>query len=305
MLHILHGENEFEMRAALKRVIANLALPGDVQGLNTETLTGPISAGDLRRACSVVPFLSTVRIVIVEDGLARLRDEEAAAVAGYLEAVPESTCLIFVESKPLPAGNAVLKAAVKQKASVQRFDLPNARRELPLWVQRQAVSLGGKIEPAAAHLLAANIGVNLRLLDQELQKLLLYCGDRSLITVADVNVMVPYIESADVIFNLVDALGQGDARNAALYLHRLLQVGEHPLGILGMIVRQYRLLIQVQWLKDHGSSENEIISRLKLHPYVAQKVSTQASRFLPTQLRAAYRLLRDTDVAIKQGDMDA
>jgi DNA polymerase-3 subunit delta len=88
-------------------------------------------------------------------------------------------------------------------------------------------------------------------------------------------------------------------------LHRLLEVGEHPLGIFGMIVRQYRLLIQVKWLKERNHSETEIVSRLKLHPFVAQKISAQASRFLPAQLRAAYRLLMETDVAIKQGDMEA
>ncbi len=88
--------------------------------------------------------------------------------------------------------------------------------------------------------LAQNIGVNLLLLDQEIQKLLLYVGEDVPITAEDVNVMVPYIQSADVIFQMVDALGQRDARLAASHLHRLLDVGEHPLGIFGMIVRQFR-----------------------------------------------------------------
>ena len=117
--------------------------------------------------------------------------------------------------------------------------------------------------------------------------------------------MVPYVQSADVIFNMVDALGQRNAQNAALYLHRLLDTGEHPLSIFGMVVRQFRLLIQTRWLIDQRQTAPKITDRLKLHPYVAQKLYSQALRFTPPQLRAAYALLLETDLAIKTGGIEA
>jgi DNA polymerase III subunit delta len=105
-----------------------------------------------------------------------------------------------------------------------------------------------------------------------------------LIRVEDVQVMVPYVQSADVIFQMVDALGQRDPRRAATDLHRLLDVGEHPLGIFGMIVRQFRLLLQIRWMSDRHQPQQQIVSRLKLHPYVVRKILAQAERFTIGQL---------------------
>jgi DNA polymerase-3 subunit delta len=117
--------------------------------------------------------------------------------------------------------------------------------------------------------------------------------------------MVPYVESADVIFNMVDALGQRSAQNAAVYLHRLLDTGDHPLYVLTMIVRQFRLLIQTRWLIDQRHTVPDITNRLKLHPYVAQKLYSQALRFTPAQLRVAYALLMEMDLAIKTGKIES
>jgi DNA polymerase-3 subunit delta len=196
-----------------------------------------------------------------------------------------------------------MSAALRAKADVRYFALPDAR-DLPAWVRERTETLGGQIEPRAAAALAQNIGSNMRLLDQEIRKLLLYTGDRKTITADDVEVMVPYVQSADVIFQMVDAVGQRNPRRAVIYVHRLVGVGEHPLGIFGMIVRQFRLMIQVRWLMDRRYTQQQIISRLDLHPYVARKIYGQASQFTERQLRDAYQILVETDLAIKRGLMD-
>ena len=134
---------------------------------------------------------------------------------------------------------------------------------------------------------------------------MLYCGEDKPITSEAVKVMATYIQSADVIFAMVDAIGQRHPRNAMLYLHRLLEVGEHPLGIFGMIVRQFRLLIQVRWLADRQMSQPDIAAKLKLHPFVTKKIRAQAQRFTLEQLRAAYQLLVNSDLAIKRGLLEA
>lgn len=302
MLHILHGDNALQQEEALADIVTQAGIPPDLRDLNTVTLTPPLTAGDLRRACSVIPFLGGARLVIARDVLGRDRGQLADEIAAYLPDLPPTTELIFVEAQKLGARHAVLKYAQKAGARVQECTLPPAKA-LAGWIQQRTQQHGGRIDPPAAALLAQNLGANLRLLDQEIQKLLLYVGEIKTITVADVQVMVPYVQSADVIFNLVDALGQRNARSAAGFLHRLLEVGEHPLGIFGMIVRQFRLLLQVRWLSDRRQSEPDIAARLKLHPFVAQKVRAQTAHFSPAQLRQAYRLLLASDLAIKGGEL--
>ncbi|MGC9468683.1 MAG: DNA polymerase III subunit delta [Anaerolineae bacterium] len=302
MLYFLHGENQLQRSEALNAIIAESDPAADLRDMNTEILEGPISSGELRRACSTVPFLAQVRIVIARDVLSTSKGQAARDLADLLPTVPETTCLIFDEGQTLRKNHPVLKSAEQVGMEVRHFALPK-ERDLPGWIRQRTESYGGSIEYRAAGLLAQNIGVNLRLLDQEIQKLLLNAGERGEITVQDVRVMVPYIQSADVIFQMVDSIGQRDPRRAATYLHRLLEVGEHPLRIFGMVVRQFRLLIQIRWLMDRHYPQQQIVDRLKLHPYVVQKVHAQADHFTPIQLREAYRLLMATDLSVKQGEI--
>lgn len=303
-VHILHGDNDLQREEALAKIIHAAGLAPDLRDLNTEVLASSATAVELRRACSTIPFLGDVRIVIARDILTQTKGQAVKEIALYLPDIPPTTVLIFCESKTVPAQNPVLTQAKKLDADIQAFAVPNAR-ELTGWVVNRTKMHQGRIDYAAANLLAQNIGGNLRLLDQEIRKLLLYCGENKTITDDDVRVMVPYIQSADVVFDMVDAIGQRNPQSAAIYLHRLLEVGEHPLAIFGMVARQFRLLIQVRWLADRRASDQDIIARLKLHPYVAQKVRDQTQHFTPEQLRAAYGLLTETDLAIKRGLLEA
>jgi DNA polymerase-3 subunit delta len=84
----------------------------------------------------------------------------------------------------------------------------------------------------------------------------------------------------------------------------LLDAGEHPLALLGMIVRQFRILIQVKELTERGLSQQEMATRLRLHHFVVKKTMRQAMNFSMDQLEAIYGRLLETDVAIKTGQMD-
>jgi len=307
MLYLLHGENDLQRDEALATIIQQSGLTPDLRDLNIEVLEGAVTAAGLHRACSTIPFLGDVRIVVARDLLSQTKGPAAKQVdeiAAYLPDLPPTTTLIFCERKALAARNPVLAQAKKLDANIQAFAVPKTK-DLSRWIVERTKMHHGAIDFNAAALLGQNIGPNLRLLDQEIRKLMLYCGENNPITAEDVRVMAPYIQSADVIFAMVDAIGQRDPRNAALYLHRLLEVGEHPLGIFGMVVRQFRLLIQARWLADRQAGEADIAARLKLHPFVAKKARAQAQHFTPQQLRAAYQLLVDSDLAIKRGLLEA
>ena len=232
--------------------------------------------------------------------------ERLTALADYLPRLPETTRLVFIEDKPLPARHSILRLAQREERGyVKRFDPPDARA-LPRWIEKRVRKYGGEIEPQASRQLAAVVGTGLRLLDQEIVKLVTYTQSPTggqAITTADVEAVVPYAQAA-VVFDLVDALGRRDGRTAAQTLHRLLDAGEHPLRLLAMIVRQFRLLIQVKELKAGGGTPRDIAQALRLHPFPARKLHTQATHFTAAQLEAVYRHLLDTDVAIKTGKID-
>jgi len=277
-----------------------------VADLNTTVFDGQkVTLTELRNACEAIPFLAERRLVIVEGLLSRLQRKGDRFLEGLLELaprLPETTRLIFVENCALPDDHPMLQLAQRHpRGYVRRFD-PPTDRDLPRWIAQRARRHGGRIAPQAAARLAEAIGSDLRLLDQEILKLVTYVGSEREITVEDIARLVPYVQQA-VVFDLVDALGRRDGRTAASTLQRLLDRGEHPMGILAMVVRQFRLLIQVAELRRAGESATTIARILKLHPYPARKLFVQSTNFTLAQLEQIYRHLLTTDAEIKQGNL--
>ena len=97
---------------------------------------------------------------------------------------------------------------------------------------------------------------------------------------------------------LVDALGQGDGKKAQHTFHQLLEE-EEAFEFWGMVIRQFRLLLQARELLDENASVQVIQKILGLHEFVAQKVTNQAKRFSMPVLEAIYHKLLEIDEGVK------
>ena len=315
VFYVFHGQDELSLSETLKDFKRRLG-PPDTTDLNTTRLNGrTLTLARLHHACDAMPFLAEKRLVIVNGLLTRLTsrrdrplskalEEYLTALADYIPHLPETTRLVFVEEKPLSASHPILQLAHREATGyAKRFDAPDSK-SLPRWIEKRVRGYDGQIEPFAAQKLANAVGSDLRLLDQEITKLVTYTSTGQAITAADVDAVVPYVQAA-IIFDLVDALGQRNGRVAAQTLHRLLDSGTHPLELLAMIARQFRLLIQVKDLEARGATRQEVIKTLKLHPFPAGKLHSQATQFTAEQLETVYRHILDIDVGIKSGKIEA
>jgi DNA polymerase-3 subunit delta len=326
VFYILHGDDEFS-RAEQLAATRNKLADGDrsMADLNTSILNGNrCTIGELRHACDAVPFLAEHRLVIVEGLLTRLEPSRHRRRSGqgeqetpewkkkylgelrdYLPNLPPSTMLVFLEDEGLPAAHPIVRlanqAAKEDGAFVKRYDRPKTG-ELSGWIRRRVAQREGAIEGDAATLLAALVGQDLRLLDQELEKLLLHADGRP-VTASDVQALVSRARETSI-FDLVDAVGQRQADRALRLLHHILDDGEPALYILAMLARQIRILIQVKLLQERSLAQREVASRLKLHPYATEKASAQARNFTHDQLEAAHRELVKADWGIKTGQVE-
>jgi DNA polymerase-3 subunit delta len=326
VFYILHGEEEFARSKALAGLRAQLAEGDEAMAqLNTTVFDGKrLDMGDLRHACDTVPFLYERRLVIVHGLLSWLsqtrgskgagaqQDEPPASrrafleeLAGYLPRLPETTRLVFVEEEALKASNPILKLAQEQhktgKAHIKEYKQPK-EGQLFNWVQEEARDRGGNISWDACRKMVELAGDDLRQLELEIEKLLLYAGDRQ-VTTADVKSLTSRTREADV-FELVDCVGRRQVDEALRQLHQLLDENEPPLRLLAMLARQIRILIQVSELRAQRMSQSQIAKQLKLHPYVVKKGAAQALNFTMDQLERAHSLVVDTDWKIKTGAME-
>jgi DNA polymerase-3 subunit delta len=325
MFYILHGEEEFGLSEELARLRTIMAEDDPAMAeLNTSLLDGDrLTLGELRHACDAIPFMTDRRLVVVKGLLSRLSPggrgtggEEPAAnrtyreeLAAYLPNLPPTTRLVFVEDRELRSNHPILKVAQAEgkkekafiKAFIKVFNRPKDW-ELPGWIRERLRSKGGDIDGEATEVLAALVGSDLRLLDQELDKLLIYTDGRA-IRAQDVRLLVSRSRETSI-FDLVDNVGRRETGRALRLLHHLLDEGEAPAYLLAMLARQVRILIQVSELQAQGLTQDEMAKRLKVHPYVVKKGMAQAQNFTLPQLEAAHQQLVETDWAIKRGDVE-
>lgn len=323
MLHILHGEEEFTRAEELAHLKAQVASDG-MGDLNIVVLDGrKLRLEELIAACDALPFLGTRRLVVVEGLLQRLESrarpkegeessEEASAPAdpalakgllAYLPQLPPTTDLVLVEAKALKASNPVLKSAPKLGARVHEYGL--LRKEaLKNWVIARARSKGVAIAEEACELLMRYLGSDLRALDTELEKLAAHAGYARETTREDVAALVSATVEEQV-WGMVDALGARDRAAATELLERMLAQDQHPLYLLSMFTRQFRLILSAKELSEERKlSLPAVQAELGVRDFVAEKLLQQARTFSLAELERVLERLLELDQGIKTGRMD-
>ncbi|MBE7514867.1 MAG: DNA polymerase III subunit delta [Anaerolineales bacterium] len=313
LFYVLHGEDEFTLRREVRAMREKMNDPGM---LNTAFLDGKTSSfGAAVAAARVMPFLAERRLVILEglySGASSRRSSSKAAKADYeamvrgVQALPETARLVFLETKALDDTHPLLKLANQPtlRGLAKTFPIP-ALADLPRWISKRIEAEGGNIEPKAALALgSAFVGVehlSLYAVESECAKLIDYARGR-LITEKDVAALTVYVAEANI-FSIVDAIGRGDGQRATALIERILSdPKQEPLQLFGMIIRQFRILIQVREKIDTGGNVSDLPEAK--YPKIAQSFREQARRFELPQLEGIYRNLLDTDYAIKTGRVE-
>lgn len=301
-------------RARLAELQAALGDP-NAASLNTSAFDGArLELSELMAACEAMPFLSDRRLVLVRGLLGRsgstgagesrrgARTDHDDALATYLARVPTSTDLVFLEPNPPPKGallRAIERLAADGRAAIVS-DAPMDERAALDWTRRRAVGRGGRIDPDAAMALIAAVGPDPRAIDRELEKLLLWAADRSVAT-TDVSALVTSADSVRV-FELVDAIGNRNARGAVHAWRTLRHAGEDPHRLLALVARQFRLLIQAAELAlGRGANAAQVLG---LPPRVASGLMAQARRWSIADLEAVQACLVELDHESKTGGLD-
>lgn len=122
-----------------------------------------------------------------------------------------------------------------------------SRDSLLEFVNQRIRQAGKTLDPQAREMVLARAGDDLRALQQEIEKLLLFVGERSAIHAEDVEAVVAD-RGEGWIFDLTRALGDRNAATALSQLARLLAQGEPPLKILGTLASETRRLLAARQL---------------------------------------------------------
>ena len=304
MIALFYGPDEYARSEALAARKAQLPL--DLVEVNLSQLEGRrLKFDTLVSACEALPFLADRRLVIVSDLLKHQKaGKERDELRAYLERVPDSCELVFVENDDVDKRNGIFLYLKKINAAHEFLPLRGA--ELLRWVNERARTQGVKLQPNAAQRLVELVGEQGRALVNELEKLAAYVGTGGTITPAEVDLLVSDAQEQNL-FSFVDDLSLRRRGPALRSLRALLDDGQAGIYILTMIARQVRILLNVQDLAGKRLRPEELASQLGLAPFLVRKALEQARGFAPNELAALHERLIEIDHATKtgRGDIEA
>jgi DNA polymerase-3 subunit delta len=296
----LYGNDEFAIARKLKDFESDFADP-TTAGMNTARLEArSMSEDELNNAVNAMPFLAPKRLVILSNPSAKYNNPSTRKkFETYISNVPDSARLVIhelVESKEAEKHWLIKWSKNSTAIKTQGFMLPK-QRDMSGWIVNEVKNQNGKIEPQAAAKLAEMVGVDTRQAGMEIAKLLAYVNWDRPIQGSDVEA-VCIVTSQQSVFEFADALSQGNGKVAQRLLHRLLE-NEDAFALWGMVVRQFRLLIQAREILDGRGNKDDVARALGVHPFVAEKTTGQAARFSIESLESIYRKLLGIDEMVK------
>lgn len=293
MIIFLYGRDSFRSRQKLQELKEKFIREVDKSRLNLEILDGEeIDFTRFSQAVGSAPFLAGKRMIIFEHLLTNKQIQENILEFLKNKGRQQENILIFWE-EVASANSKLFKFLAKEKYA-QEFKFLNDL-ELGRWIKREVNKRKGKIDIPATRALVEYVGNNLWLLNNEINKLIAFKKGAEIIR-ADVEELTR-AKFDDNIFGLVDALGTKNKKLAIRLLANQLAFGSSPLYIIAMLVRQYRILLQVQEYLDQPSTE--LARKLKLHPFVVKKTLAQARRYSFSELKNIYGELLEMDRKIK------
>jgi DNA polymerase III subunit delta len=172
------------------------------------------------------------------------------------------------------------------------------------WVMEQAQKEGVKADQDAARELVDALGADMMLVSRELEKLILFTGERKHITLGDVETMVLAAKQRSL-YELTDAISAKDKPRALAVLDALLSTSEGDdaaIGHLYMLARTFRqmLVILEKNVRDSRAIWQALWQGFRVPPFAAEDLIRQARRYKSRrELTRALRLVARADFSLR------
>ncbi len=304
-LYLFYGEEHYLRDYYLEQLKKKL-LDGPAEDFNYHRFTQEnIDWSALAAAVEAMPMMAEHSLVQVEDcDLSKLTEDGRESLTTVLSDIPDYCTIVFVfdtvEFK-VDGRHKKLKEVIDRGLAVE-FARQN-QRELNTWIRRHFRSYGKEIGDSQCEYLTFVTGGTMTALHGEIGKIAAYASGDT-ITEQDIRAVVIPVLDADI-FEITDAIADGDYEKALGKLRTLLQMQEEPIYLLGAIGSAVRRLLYAKTVMAAGKSEGALAELLKAsggrapHPFVVQKTMTTARRVSDSFCTKAVTLCMETDQKLK------
>jgi DNA polymerase-3 subunit delta len=309
-----YGREQYLIRWATEAVVERFVSPSMLPLDYNKADGGTMTLDALKNLCETLPMGSERRVVVVEDlpavsGKASkwFSETDEASLADYIKILPDTVLLIFT-SEETDKRKKLFKAIQANGGCYEFGKLEQG--QLRGFIEKR-LRQGGKTAKTNVidHLIALSgyydreSDYTMFRLENDLKKAIAHSMDKEL-TVEDMCVAVSG-NSETYVFDLIDALTEGNKGDAFRHLHELLSSGENEYKLLALICSQFETIVMAgELLAEHKRFE-EIRALLGLHEFRVRKAVRYAESRSLKRLRSTLLQAYEIDKTIKSGSMDA
>jgi DNA polymerase-3 subunit delta len=242
-------------------------------------------------------------------------DEKLAAIEEYCNNPNPDALLIFVADHiSIPAD--ARKMEMQDKERYQRIrdtmgqycgivELARVEEgEAVRWITDYCTTRTVRVEADGARELVDALGGDMMMISNELEKLILYVGEKKRITLGDVETMVLAAKQRSL-YELTDAISSKDRVRALEVLDAILASGEGEEAAIGhiyMLAKTFRqmLIILERNVRDQRMLWAALWQGFRVPPFAADDIIKQARRYKNRrELTQAIRLIAKADLALR------
>src|ERR1700756_1802923 len=242
-------------------------------------------------------------------------DEKLAAIEEYCKNPNPDALVVFVADHiSIPAD--VRKMEMQDRERYQRIrdtlgqycgivELARVEEgDAVRWITDYCTGRGVKIEADGARELVDALGGDMMMISNELEKLILYVGEKKRVTLGDVETMVLAAKQRSL-YELTDAISGKDRVRALEVLDAILLSGEGEEAAIGhiyMLAKTFRqmLVILERNVRDQRMLWAALWQGFRVPPFAADDIIRQARRYKSKrELTRAIRLVAKSDLALR------
>jgi len=317
--YVLVGDEAFFRKRCRDAILKHLVPPDLRDFAIAEFDLAEISLAEVLDRARTPSLMSPFQVFFVR-GVKALygrgsHDAEFEAVAEYVRNPNPDALLVFIADHiSIPADARRMDMADRDRFDRLRETLGEycglvelARVEegdAVRWVVETAAAQQVNVEADAARELVDSLGADMMMISNELEKLMLYAGERKKVTLGDVETMILAAKQRSL-YELTDAISAKDRKRALEILDAILSSSEgeeSAIGHLFMLAKTFRqmLVILEKNVRDSRAIWQALWQGFRVPPFAAEDIIRQARRYKSRrEITLALRLIAKADFALR------
>lgn len=227
-------------------------------------------------------LFSSSRLIIVESPLRKrenipspkedLSSQDKKLLEAYFASpVPDNVLAVIFPGKiKKTSGLIKFLSTLPSSAVAVKEAKPLKNWELVSWIERKFSASDKRADQDAVERLIELAGNNLRRIDNEIEKVVIYMGENKHVSVDDVNQVSGWVRSF-VEWEVSESLETADCKKCLIVVNRLLdKEGVAPVNIMGLIAGFFRDLLLVKLRLSEGKKDRKVIFK-EVKPQILEK----------------------------------